>query len=332
MGFVTFFRAIKPLLLICKIFGMVPFQAVKNTYKVSKLGIAYNVVFLVTYVALFVYVTVYEITNPYKRDLLVHTIYILQNLSGFGVTTVIWVSSVINQKMYIQALNKLSEIDKSLKSLGIWMYYDKIRKVSIILLSVVCTSVLASLLGESKLYIESNKVYSVMVHLLYNISLVNYAVLTVQVYIYLNMLRDRFSILNQHLREIEKYQDEPNISIIESKNFKLTNPLGTKLSLLRLICPLHHELCKAANMFDNIFGINLLVSFGNSFVSITTYMYYMILKLKAFNEDSANEILSIMGTFALNIIFTTCLCWICHATVEEVKNILLLFSVIFNIM
>lgn len=320
MALITFHTAIKPLLITCKLFGMAPFAITKNDYKISRINISYNGLFLLIYISAFVYVVIQDIINPHELDLLLHTISTLQNLAGFGVTIVIWLSSVLNQKKYILALNKVNEIDRSFRVLGIWMYYEKIRKISIGLIVISFIYVTLCLCTESKLYFANVSALNLLRHTLYNVPLINYSVLTIQVYIYLKLIRDRFTILNQHLKELQKYENN-TISVINVKNIKLTSPLGTKLSLLRLICPLHHELCKAANLFDSIFGINLLVTFGNSFVAITTYMYYIIIKLKNVKDDSAQEILNVLGPLTLNIIETIWLCWICHATVEEVRLI-----------
>lgn len=320
MGFITFHTALKPLLLTGKIFGMVPFSIWKHGYKISKIGISYNVLFLLLYTSAFIYTILKDITNPTKMELLLHTISTLQNLAGFGVTMVVWISSLVNQKKYILALNKIGEIDKSFKTLGIWMYYEKVRRISIAMIIIALVYVFISLGTEATLYFETLYVKNFLKHTLYNVPLAIYSILTIQVYIYLRLLKDRYVILNQHLKELQKYECQ-TISVVEVKNLKLTSPLGTKLSLLRLICPLHHELCKAANIFDSIFGINLLVTFGNSFVAITTYMYLIISRLKTFNSETTGfEILSIMGPFTLNIIETIWLCWICHATVEEVRG------------
>lgn len=230
MAAITFCSAIKPLLIACKLFGMSPFQIKNNVFKISRLGMGYNILFLILYASAFIYVTITEITNPYDRELLLHTISTLQNLSGFGVTMVIWISSLVNQKMYIQALDKVREIDKAFRTLGIWMYYETIRKVSIISIIILIISSTLSVLSEAKLYFDRNKneqsrILQVFNHLLYNLPLIIYSILTVKVYVYLKLLKDRYQVLNQHLREVEKYQ-EPSISIVETKNVKLTNPLG----------------------------------------------------------------------------------------------------------
>lgn len=312
----NFNKAIQPLLVICKIFGMVPFQFSNGNYRISWMGIAYNVALIIGYLCGFSYMIYKDLTNP-STNLLLHTITTLQNLSGLGVIIVVWISSLVNQKQYMTALNKMNEIDKLFRNLGVWAYYEKIRRTTIKLIIGKCIFILISYVLELNMRKPKITLKDIILPIMHSIPLLVYTILSLQVYMYLKMVREKYIILNQHLKELQK-NEKMAIATLGDKNVKLTSPLGTKLSVLRIICPLHHELCKVANMFNDIYGTSLLITFGQSFVSITTNMYYIITRLKQFDENSFYEILGILGAFLVNIIESIWVCWICHRTIEEV--------------
>lgn len=313
----TFNQAVEPVLYICKALGMAPFQISKHNYKISWGGMFYTVFLIVTYLCGFSYMTYINVHDKKSSDLLYNTITTLQNLSGLGIVMVVWVTSLINQKNYIAVLDKMNEIDKNFRCLGVWTYYKTIRRTSVKVIAGKCIGMALFFLLEL-----NNKNWRITPKgligpIMHTIPLLVYTVLSLQVYIYLLMVKERFGILNQHLKELQK-SEKLSVNVLDVKNYKLTSPLGTKLSMLRMICPLHHELCKAINMFNVIYGICLLITFGESFVSVTTNMYYIVNKLKQFQLKDIHQVLAMLSAFLINVIESVWVCWICHTTIEEV--------------
>lgn len=312
----NFNDAVLPVLRICKTLGMAPFQISKHNYKISRPGMIHSAVLIVAYLCGFGYMVYININEEKKTELLYNTITTLQNLSGLGIVQVVWITSLMNQKKYIAVLDKMNEIDKSFRYLGVWTYYQTIKRTSIKVIIGKCAviAIYFSLEMYNKKWKFTPK--HLIMPIMHSIPLLVYTVLSLQVFVYLKMIKERFGILNQHLKELQR--SEMSVNVIEVKSYKLTSPLGTKLSTLRVICPLHHELCKAINMFNDIYGVCLLITFGESFVSITTNMYYIVNKLKTFEIKFLSQILTMFGAFLINVFETVWVCWICHTTIEEV--------------
>lgn len=327
----NFNDAVLPVLRICKALGMAPFQISNNNYKISWPGMVHSLVLIVAYLCGFGYMIYINIHEEKISELLYNTITTLQNLSGLGIVQVVWITSLMNQKKYIAVLDKMNEIDKSFRCLGVWTYYKTIKKTSIKVIIGKCAVMTVYFLLE--MYYKKWRLTPkhLIMPIMHSIPLLVYAVLSLQVFIYLKMIKERFVILNQHLKELQR--SEMSVNVIEVKSYKLTSPLDTKLSTLRIICPLHHELCKAINMFNDIYGVCLLITFGESFVSITTNMYYIVNKLKAFEIRFLSQILTMFGAFLINVLETIWVCWICHTTIEEVglfNLIMLIYAIIIS--
>ncbi|KAJ3637021.1 hypothetical protein MTP99_000510 [Tenebrio molitor] len=132
--------------------------------------------------------------------------------------------------------------------------------------------------------------------------------------VYACSLTMRFVILNQQVNTLVKHFSNQDLSPIE-KNNNMTE----KFLFLSKICALHHHLSKLIKLFNDTFGLNMLVMFGLSFVIITIALFYASIVLQSPHLEPT----------VLAYVFLTCLCYgidcfyicdVCYSTIEEVNK------------
>lgn len=230
-------------------------------------------------------------------------------------TVITWGTSGFLQNKYVALLHKIIQIDKKFKELGVWITYDVTRKtisrkliihtlftVIILILHVYIFNYLWSL--DLLIFFTSTFLSSIV-----NILIVQ------QVSSYVLILKNRYQILNEHLQELQRKNDDGEIA-----NIKLTMPVPYKLRILRVICPIHHEITKAGKLINDAFGLQMLITFGVIFVSITIGLYYVCIYIQR-SMDSKWE--SVLGAFLIALrytIDTLILCYACHTTIEQINT------------
>ncbi|RZC41361.1 7tm 7 domain containing protein, partial [Asbolus verrucosus] len=118
----------------------------------------------------------------------------------------------------------------------------------------------------------------------------------------ISMLRARFVILNNQINSL----------------IKSTPLIGepTRLLPLNQICALHHHLSKLITLFNDIFGVILLLMFGICFIIMVLIVFFTVVELQATHTNWFIIVLRIVMTlnFFVDPIYV---CDVCYATVEE---------------
>ncbi|XP_022912983.2 putative gustatory receptor 28b [Onthophagus taurus] len=312
MARATFFKAIRPLLISNKILGLICFKIHENEYKYSLLNVGINISLMIGYLTLTAHALYTRLVTS-STNLLVTTTDIMQVTAAAVQTIVSWGVSAVYQKKFITFLNRISNVDKKFHQLGVCIYYDSIYKK--IAYRLTLHYLFVAVCVSAQIFIFD---YAWSLNLLgFNITyyfptLINMGVVQ-QLYNYNDLIRERYEILNEHLMELKKTADYQEAEISQ---IKLTKPLSTKLNILRIICPIHHELTKIAKIVNEAFGIMLLVSFGVSFITIIVCLYDASSHLQYFTIENIKPLcgaIAMCSTYVVDCLF---LCRSCHATVE----------------
>jgi ABC-type uncharacterized transport system permease subunit len=126
------------------------------------------------------------------------------------------------------------------------------------------------------------------------------------------MLKMRFVTLNQQVNTLIKHFSNQDLSPIEKSN------MSNKFLFLSKICALHHHLSKLIKLFNNTFGLNMLMTFGFSFVMITVSLFYVSITVQSTNVDPMVLVYACLTCICYGI---DCfyICDVCYSTVEEVS-------------
>ncbi|KAJ3637018.1 hypothetical protein MTP99_000509 [Tenebrio molitor] len=124
----------------------------------------------------------------------------------------------------------------------------------------------------------------------------------------------RFVTLNQQVNTLIKHFSNQDLSPIEKSN------MSNKFLFLSKICALHHHLSKLIKLFNNTFGLNMLMTFGFSFVMITVSLFYVSITVQSTNVDPMVLVYACLTCICYGI---DCfyICDVCYSTVEEANKI-----------
>lgn len=310
----TLHNAIKPLLIYSKIFGLVCFQFTKNGYKRSKLNFGLNVTAILVFLPLTIFGMVLRVYNGKPSNMILTTDMMLAG--GCLVQTLIaWGTSATLQQKYIGLLNKIVDIDKKFKELGVWIFYDNTRKIVLRRMTLHTVFILIVLGIYTMIFNYLLEVDLIIFNVSNWLSGIVNILIVQQVSAYVLILKNRYKILNEHLQDLQKNDNDNK----EIANIKLTPPIPPKLRALRIICPIHHEITKAGKIINEVFGLQLLITFGVIFVSITVGLYYVCIYIQ---KEMESKWESVFGAFLIAlryIVDTLLLCYACHSTIEEVN-------------
>lgn len=315
----NFYQAIKPMLITSKIFGMISFKFGEKGYKVSKLNIYIKVFICVTYLILFGY-AIYKRNEVIATTLIIKTTDVMQLAATTVLVITAWLFSGRYQKRSIMILMKIINFDKEMRKLGVWISYNKLNQLiykQIAIRFVLCiVSIGVQALPLS--FTEHESVTTeILFETLFHFPILINTVICQEASIYITILKNRFEILNEHLTTLQNVKN--NFLTDEIKIIKLKTFLGTKLKMLRVVCPLHHELSKLSEIINDRFGVVLLTSFLNTFVASVANLYFCSMFWD--KTELPNTTLSLVGSLfncATYVAETVYVCYTCNTTVEEV--------------
>ncbi|KAI4466614.1 invertebrate gustatory receptor [Holotrichia oblita] len=315
MSKITFYHSLRPLLILCSSLGIISFNINDGKYNRSNLRIVTNLLMMVFYV-IFTGHSLYE-RSDLDTTLLSMTTDIMQVTTSTLQIVVSWFMSAVSQEKTMSFLKRISDVDKTFRQLGVYIYYDAVHKSVIQRLLIRMSLVLASTISQLFLYQYQWNVGMISFYVTYYFPILINVLIVEEFYIYTNLLRTRYEILNQHLIEVQKYNDscKEKISYI-----KLTGVIGSKLSTLRIICPIHHELTKIAKLLNEAFGVILLMSFQSSFVTIIVSLYDCSVLLQYFNIEHIRELCAAIIMCCTYVLDCLYICYSCHSTVESANK------------
>ncbi|RZB38944.1 7tm 7 domain containing protein, partial [Asbolus verrucosus] len=119
----------------------------------------------------------------------------------------------------------------------------------------------------------------------------------------ISLLKSRFAILNEQISDLVEFADSNIETVDKTANFK------RQYLSLRKICSLHHHLSRLITLFNETFGLVLLVTFGVSFVMISLSLFFAMVVL------SQKDIswLHVLYTLTISVSFVVDTIYVCDA-------------------
>lgn len=309
----NFYSTIKPILYISLLLGLISFKFDSSGLKPSKYSKYLKIIVVVGYAAL---AGISMVWRAQMNSDLSTTTDIMKTTTSTVQLIVIWICSMVYQNKYIIFLQKIVEVDKKFQQLGVWIYYDNLKqslrkRMGSHLILVIISIITNALTSAEPMSLEMTG-YTIARFLPF---IINFAIVQ-QITTYILLIKERFKTINEHLINL---QSQNALVKHEIQTIKLTSPLGTKLTVLRVTCALHHELTKTAKIINKVFGITLLVTFAVCFVTTTVGLYYLSVFLQNFQSNRVELVLAPISSCSSYIFDTLYLCYSCQTTVEEVS-------------
>lgn len=286
------------ILLQCQIFGVTPVGTQKNKVKLSYIQSFVNIILALS-MLISTFIVCDDIFLEQSR-LFFQVINMLLLWSGSYFVIVVWICGIIHSKKIIVIFHYLSEFDynvlclKKLKNVK----EPKIGWQHVLLQNSVALTQGLTFMVIAIIYFEK----LINVELLRCIYLVIKTTSLLLINFIIEMIFFRFSILNDKLREI-----------LHDKKIQ------TKLCTFNLskICELHHLLSKTIKVFNETFGITMLIFFATSFLIIVIVAFYLGGIIQSAKIEWMNVFFLIIfgGPFAADIVQ---LCHVCYKTITEV--------------
>uniref|UniRef100_T1GVD0 Uncharacterized protein n=1 Tax=Megaselia scalaris TaxID=36166 RepID=T1GVD0_MEGSC len=128
-------------------------------------------------------------------------------------------------------------------------------------------------------------------------------------------------ILNEVLSEIKLNSEPLPVATVKLFNIKCNQGIG--FSRLLIIRELYNNLYKVTSVLNKCFGLSILVSVGNDFLSITSNFYWIFLTFQV-SSNSTQDFLRIAGSavWCIPHLFTVVLLsYLCHLTTQNASLI-----------
>ncbi|XP_044265397.1 putative gustatory receptor 28b [Tribolium madens] len=308
--FQKFVSSIRILLIKSRIFGLVTFTPDQSNFRPSNRRIFFNIVFIFIYLPIILY-CIY--ITAFSEDL--YMIYKTTNIIILGLNVVYVVTSLIcaitKRDMFVEFLLKLVDFDTKIQTMNIKVNYNKIHR-KIMIPCLVRIGVLTVIISTLAIMANLNGDEMIVESMAYILLVMNSAVCHQSIEL-VKMLKIRFVILNKQINNLIDYFQKNKISTVEMKS---TNK---QLNTLNKICALHHHLSKMIKLFNDTFGIVLLLMFGVSFVVIVIMTFFFTGIIQAgelYFMTLLNPILSTI-TFIIDVVFV---CDVSYSTIEEANK------------
>ncbi|RZB39733.1 7tm 7 domain containing protein [Asbolus verrucosus] len=306
---------IKLLLFHSQIFGLVTFSYTETGFRLSKLRCVYSILLTFTYLS----ISVYSIHKILLAD--VPPVFIVSGLTQLSINgtyvAVVWICSLMNHSNFIELLTKMFDFDFKMQSSCILLNYDK-KKKRILFQLIARYAKLTVIIALFVFLIFTNPQFRKgMIAVTFQvINFINSAV-CYQIVVIVTMIQTRFTILNKQISNLIEYCAPTNASTIDS----LITERKVKNQFLTLgrICSLHHHLTKIIKLFNDTFGVTLLLVFTVSFVAIVIPLFYTTSLLQAREIEWGYVFFTIVSSMNF-IIDTIYVCEVCYSTIEEVNR------------
>jgi hypothetical protein len=311
--FKKFISSMRLLLFLGQIFGMIPFSHREKHFRSSNTRIVGNI-FLTCVVASFTIYLLYDCSIDTTGLPLQNTTNVLCLCSGLIFAVTILINNLANRYKFMQFLVKIFDFDRQISTQSALGIYRKNKK-QIVKYFITKHSIVVIYIFFHVAIVPREHVFSFKMMQVYACSLIVISSTSChQLFGLIFMLKMRFVTLNQQVNNtLVKHFSNQDLSPVE-KNNNMTE----KFLFLSKICALHHHLSKLIKLFNETFGLNLLVMFGLSFVIITIALFYASIIVQSPHLDPR----------VLAYVFLTCLCYgidcfyicdVCYSTIEEVS-------------
>jgi hypothetical protein len=305
--FKKFVFSIRLFLILGQIFGMIPFSSTGNRFRSSNATITRTICTVCLTVTLGAYLF-YINTADDDSSLVQKTTNLLCICTGTIYVVTVWINNLLNRDKLMEFLLKIFDFDGQIPSTRVAKIYQKINK-QIMKYFLFKHFFLAIYII---FHVSSFSLQSLLTQILSNVD-VCIVVTCGSIWCHQSvamvlMLKTRFVTLNQQIKTLTKCLELPSIETKTDQTF----------FVLSKICFLHHHLSKLVTLFNDIFGVNMLMMFGFNFMVITVGFFFASVAIQSTE----------MPWWTLSFVFVSCFCSaidcfyscdVCHSTIEEVN-------------
>lgn len=217
----------------------------------------------------------------------------------------------INKRKITSVILTLMQIDSILEK-----YSEDLRSKSIrkrILLIVVVAFFINCAMVVSDSFVYFNNFTLLLCGNTYTVTYISSMVLQCQILIFLNELKYRFRVLNDHIiKTINVYCSH---SITNAKNIKLK--INLEEELLAYI-NIHGELCDAGSLINKAFQVQITIKILAAFIYIITSVFYISIELNNF-EKNLSEFISYAYFIVIEALDIILLVWGFTSVTREVS-------------
>jgi hypothetical protein len=307
-AFSEFLSIAKILSIHSQIFGLMPVSFNKANSIISTPKLFYTIVLLVLNLGLGGYSTVVvpQFSDVFSTTM---TMVIVGQMIFISCTLL---CSILTSNKRTELLHNLIDFDVTLQENCMVINYQKDRRKMLLRLLGIYTFLIVYCVWHENLSLWKDfpvdrffRLYGLVMQAFNNA--VFYLVTELVL-----ILKIRFATLNKQLNHLVKYF-----------SLRCTNTLHRRVivrqKFLRFtkICTLHHLLSKSVRLFNDVFGLTLLMMFGANFVAIVITFFYVTIQLQANEANWKHSWFTVLS--AVNfIIYSIVVCDVCYSTVEEV--------------
>jgi hypothetical protein len=310
--FQKFTDSIKILLIQSQIFGLVTFSLAETNFRPSKTRSVQSILMIGVLNAFVVYFLC-ECVKDQANQSIPKTTTLLNFSCGTTYMCVAWMNALLNRDKFITFLNKLVDFDDTLQEKCRLVNYQECKKGVVrraltkhLFLVVYISFYAAFTRYQFDIYKQIGQ------YLGFFISIVNAAVCHQTIELVL-LLKMRFAILNQQIDDIVEYFATSQVNLVSN-----SSQIQDRALALGKICTLHHQLSKLVKLFNDNFGMTLLLMFGFNFMTTTTTLFYVTGALQA-NDIKWISVVYVFMTSICYMVDTLWVCDVCYSTVEEVQ-------------
>lgn len=229
--------------------------------------------------------------------------------------------SIKNQQLFFEYIQN---IDKTIEhSLNYKFDHKKARLKSILYgLAILSLYLVCELfiLGSFFTYQHKDKELTISYWIQYLLPLLLSGSRYFQIFFYVNLINQRIIKINDFLHEIKLVQDSLPVATVKLFNINSKGQQGVGFVRLLAIRQLYNSLYKLTNVFNKCFGLSILISVGNDFLSITSNCYWIFLQA---SSNSVGNVLRILASTAWTIphLFTIIMiASTCHKAAQNVSK------------
>jgi hypothetical protein len=314
-----FISSLRFFLILGQIFGMVSFTFAETKFRASKVLTVGNILRICTTLLLTLHM-LYKMALDDVSPVVQKTSTILGICFGGVFVVTVWSSNLLNRHKFIEFLLKIVYFDSQIPTTSVLEMYRKSEKQIVKFFLIKLFSLATFIFCHSFLLLQRELLIYQLTQMFTCFLVIISAMWCHESTAMVYMLKIRFIILNQQVKDLVKYLANQHLSLVGQNK----NTVEKSLQLGK-ICVLHHHLSKLVTLFNDIFGVNLLLMFGFNFIIITVALFY-----------GSAEVQSSEKNWLVGIcIFLTCLCCgidcfytcsVCHLTVEAVNISFIIFK------
>ncbi|KRT79786.1 hypothetical protein AMK59_6730 [Oryctes borbonicus] len=267
------YDVILPIYILSKILGLAPFTIAKKILKPH-----FNPLTLVHILLVIggMCYNAYLVETLEQQQKMVALALKCELYLGTLMTFTVLTLAIINQKLLIECVEKIDEIDMNMKNINIKINYKNSRRfVSVQIIFITCVFLLKVVL---QFFMHSAARLS-----MYTAFNVFDYINTIMLFQYVDLLlliRQRFIWMNRRLRQLNNYTDyfekltiplTPIVSDTDTKKYPIRTKLDSEL-ILNNLAAIYVKLCQLSRLVNRTYGIQILVTVGSRFVMITTQL------------------------------------------------------------